>query len=305
MQYSLVSTGFSSGIGAYSKEYMDQHYPEWYHIMICRDPSKVTPNKNLKVLKADLLSIASVVNVCKEIIDLVKQNEVPPIKYILANAGALYNGRTTKSVDGYEAAFHVNVISNYYLLKNLIPIMVKEDPRVFVTGSNAHYGDIEHNRGFVPAPYWNDENLDPVMLPIANDADKDPTTADAGTRAYSTSKLAVIYLIRHFSRQYPRIKFMVFEPGFVPTGTGLNRDRTWFVRQLFRLLGVYFRTTGFALSPQSAGVKLIETAFNEDLFKNVNNYVYCDKGEFTKSSPASYKQEREVQLWNSLESISG
>ncbi|CDK24475.1 unnamed protein product [Kuraishia capsulata CBS 1993] len=83
-----------------------------------------------------------------------------------------------------------------------------------------------------PKPYWEDSNLDCLTKPGANPADQNPESREAGLRAYSTSKLALVYLFPEVARRHPRVKFLVYSPGFVP-GTGLSRDaasilRFWF-----------------------------------------------------------------------------
>lgn len=303
LQQSIVTTGFSSGLGADGKKYMEENFPHWHHIMICRNPNSITPAANLTILKADLLSIESVLSVCSEIKSLLEQGNVPPIKYVLANAGAVFKGRTKNSVDGFEATFHVNVIANYYLIKELLPVLEKDDPRVFVTGSRAHYGDIEHTNGMVPAPFWDDKNLDVVMRPVQNGGDANPTSAKAGFRAYATSKLAVLYLVHRFAKENPLVKFLVYDPGCVPTGTGLGREANWFLKCLVKIATVYFRVLGIAITSEAAGKKMIDCMFDDKLFEQVKNLVYCEQGEIMDSSAASYNVEREQQLWEALQEI--
>lgn len=101
-----------------------------------------------------------------------------------------------KSADRYEVTFHVNVIADYFLIKGLLPILFEqENSRNFVTGSNSHFADQEHNQRMISVPYWNEENLDSLVLPIGNDADKDPNSLSATARTYAGSKSALIYLV--------------------------------------------------------------------------------------------------------------
>lgn len=64
----------------------------------------------------------------------------------------------------------------------------------------------------VPAPKWRE----PAALATPGTADK-PDGAVAGRTAYSTSKLAVIYLVHAFARQLPAgIEIFSFNPGWFP-----------------------------------------------------------------------------------------
>lgn len=118
---------------------MDALHSDYYRIMICRNVREAEPHKNLTILGCYLLSITSVLNVCSQIEALVEQKKVPPIKYLLANAGLFTETETKKQVGEFEATGHTNVIVNCYLMKELLGTMIKI--RVFLTDSNIHYAD--------------------------------------------------------------------------------------------------------------------------------------------------------------------
>lgn len=298
--YSFVSTGLSSGIGGVARPIIESDHPDLHHIMICRNPEKVTISKNLTLIKCDLRSIDSVKQAVSQIIDLVNKQKVPPIKYILNNAGAGYVSRCVKTVDGFEATFQINVIAPYILISALLPYLKQTpDPRVFITGSNSHFADKEHNHGMLPKPYWNDKNLDEVMLPIATKVDSDPKSLEAGLRAYGTSKLAILYLAYKFARENKEIKFVIYEPGFVPT-TGLLRNVNFLMRLMLRPIGLVFLLLGWSTTISKAGKNLAHFAFDEDMYSRINNVAYCDQGNIVKSSEESYLESRQDQLWNEL-----
>jgi NAD(P)-dependent dehydrogenase (short-subunit alcohol dehydrogenase family) len=67
-----------------------------------------------------------------------------------------------------------------------------------VVGSDTHFGDLRHNLGLVPAPRWKD-----VRELAAPCEGAKAEAAREGRTAYSTSKLAVAYLVHAFARRLP------------------------------------------------------------------------------------------------------
>ena len=118
---------------------------------------------------------------------------------------------TSKTADGFETTFGVNVLA-HYLLVRLLWDRFTAPARIVLTTSDAHFGDFRHNLGLVPAPQWTDVN----RLAHPN--------LQKGRGAYATSKLAVIYLVHELARRLPAgIDAYSFTPGLTP-GTGLVRD---------------------------------------------------------------------------------
>ncbi|CDK24476.1 unnamed protein product [Kuraishia capsulata CBS 1993] len=141
-EYSLVSTGLSSGIGAFARTYIDKNSEKFHHVLVCRDPGKVVKKANLTTVKCNLSSVASTKQALEEIERLVQEGKIPPIKVVLFNAGVSHMTRTTSSKDGFEETFHVNVISPYLFARQLIPSLENStEGRFSVTGSNTHFGD--------------------------------------------------------------------------------------------------------------------------------------------------------------------
>jgi protochlorophyllide reductase len=300
LEYSFVSTGLSSGLGGVAKRYIDVDQADLHHIMLCRDPEKVAYSANLSLIKCDLSSISSVKEAIAQIKKLVDDGTVPPIKFLLNNAGASFNTRTNATEDGYEATFQINVIAPFIIVRELLPYLRRApEPRVFVTGSNVHFADQEHNHGFVPPLYWNDDDVREIMLPTKTGGDPDPTTSTAGSRAYAVSKMAVLYLMYKFAADKKDVKFIVYEPGFVPT-SGLFRDIPQPGRLMFSLGSYVFRMLGWATTVPKAGKLLAQCAFDDKIFEQANNVAYCDQGKIISSSSESYNKERQEQLWNEL-----
>lgn len=284
-----------------AKRYIDVDHADLHHIMLCRDPEKVAKSSNLSLIKCDLSSIKSVKEAMAEVKKLVDDGKVPPVKYLLNNAGASFNNRTNATVDGFEATFQINVIAPFIIVRELLPYLkTVPEPRVFVTGSNVHFADKEHNHGFVPPLYWNDNDVREIMLPTKTGGDPDPNTAVAGGRAYAVSKMAVLYLMYKFAADHKDVRFIVYEPGLVPT-SGLFRDIPQPGRLIMFTLGSYvLRMLGWATTVPKSGKLLAECAFDEKIYQKANNVAYCDQGKIIKTSDDSHNKKRQEQLWNEL-----
>lgn len=136
---------------------------------------------------------------------------------------------THASADGVELTFAVNVLANYLLVR-LLWDKLTAPARIVLTGSGTHFGDPRHNR-LVPGPRWEDPRA--LATPRRDDAAR---TVTAGRTAYSTSKLAVIYLTHELAWRLPAgTDVYTFDPGFVPD-SGLVRDASPAVRFLARTL---------------------------------------------------------------------
>jgi alpha/beta hydrolase family protein len=122
-----------------------------------------------------------------------------------------------------------------------------------ITVSDTHFGDPRHNLGMVPGPCWRapDTLARPGAFP-------NPDRPAAGRTAYSTSKLAAIYLVHEYARRLPPgVDIVSFNPGFVP-GTGLSRNGNALERFLARRVLLALTVTPFATSRASAGRYLAE-----------------------------------------------
>lgn len=197
--------------------------------------------------------------------------------------------RTHASTDGIELTFAVNVLANYLLVRLLWDTFTVP-ARIVLVSSDTHFGDFRHNKGMVPAPRW----AAPRVL-AAPGRDGSARTVTAGRRAYSTSKLAVIYLVHELARRLPAgIDVYSFNPGYVPD-TGLVRDASPAVRFLSRTLLRGLARTPLAASPATAGEFLARAAAGP---RPGDSGDYIDRGAADDSAPASYDRGRESELWN-------
>ena len=193
---------------------------------------------------------------------------------------------TSKTADGFETTFGVNVLAHYLLV--LLWDRFTAPARIVLTTSDAHFGDFRHNLGLVPAPQWTDVN----RLAYPN--------LQKGRGAYATSKLAVIYLVHELARRLPAgIDAYSFTPGLTP-GTGLVRDEG--------ALGRLIWTRVFPLLQALPTVNTVDVA-GDQLAAAVAgprpgpSGSYINRATVDPSSPESYDEQREEQLWRTAERL--
>lgn len=185
------------------------------------DEARAAGAASVHHIEVDFASLASVSAAADRVVDLFRSGALRGVDAFVANAGVQRGDRLQSSEDGYELTFAVNVLANHVLIVRLVPAL-HLDAHVVIVGSGTHYGTFP-TTSLVAAPVW----ADPETLAkpgIALPARRLPTGAKAGQCAYSTSKLAVNYLVHAAQREFDGgTRFNVFDPGMMP-GTGLARD---------------------------------------------------------------------------------
>ncbi|MCY1144558.1 SDR family NAD(P)-dependent oxidoreductase [Actinoplanes sp. Pm04-4] len=265
----ILMNGASRGIGLHAAERMLDSDPTLRLIVMARGEQPPLPRTSM--LRADLTSLDSLRKAAAQISE--------PVDGYVGNAGIQMTNATTPTADGFETTFAVNVLAHFLLLR-LVPLA--EGARVVVTGSDAHFGDFRHNLGLVPAPRWTDPDR------LAR-----PNPARSGRGAYADSKLGVLYLVHALARR--GVNAYTWNPSFTP-GTGLVRAD--------RIGNVLFRRV-FPLIPgvntaQRAGAQLAAAAVGP-LAAPSGSYI--DRSSVVPSSPESYDEAREEELWAAAERL--
>jgi NAD(P)-dependent dehydrogenase (short-subunit alcohol dehydrogenase family) len=246
------------------------------------------------VIRADLASMRSTADAAAEVVKRLDEGSLPPVRALVCNAGIQYTNDLTETVDGFEATFAVNVLANHVLVRHLHD-RLQTPARIVITVSDTHFGDFRHNLGMVPGPQW--FPADTLARVGAFPSAGSPT---AGRTAYSTSKLAAIYLVHEYARHVsPGVAVMGYNPGFVPS-TDLARDADPFSRFAMRRIMPLLTATPLATSPGRAGRYLANAALGAI---DAPSGAYIDRNHAAQSSPESYNPEREQSTWNTVESL--
>jgi NAD(P)-dependent dehydrogenase (short-subunit alcohol dehydrogenase family) len=248
-------------------------------------------NLNVSTVPADLASLESLRAAAAVLRGQLDHRALPPLTGFVGNAGLQLARATDASVDGIEATFAINVLANHVLVEELRAHFTPP-ARIVITTSDTHFGDFRHNMGMVPAPLWRE----PYALSTPGTADK-PDQLAAGRTAYSTSKLAVIYLVHALARRLPTdVQVFSFNPGLVP-GTGLARDAGALSRFAFGRIMPALTLTAYARSVTVSGADLAAAAIGPVAAPSGS---YINGTEVERSSPESYDAHREEALWEEL-----
>ncbi|AUH44952.1 short-chain dehydrogenase [Streptomyces sp. CMB-StM0423] len=297
-------TGASRGIGRAAAEHLLRTAPDVHLLVVTRGPSGAALAAELagdgptpyavSHIEADLGSLAAVRSAAAAVRDRLDRGDLPPLRGFVGNAGIQYTDALTAGGDGYEATFTVNVLANHLFVR-LLQDRFTAPARIVITSSDTHFGDFRHNLGMVPGPVWQDP--DALARPGAF---AKPGTAAAGRTAYSTSKLATLYLVHEYARRLPAgVTAVAYNPGFVPA-TGLTRNAGPVTRFVTNRLLPALTLTPFATSRDTAARHLAALALGT---LDAPTGAYVDRDRVADSSPESYDPTRESALWTTAERL--
>jgi NAD(P)-dependent dehydrogenase (short-subunit alcohol dehydrogenase family) len=301
MRHTIVMTGASRGIGRVAAEHILRQSPDVHLLVVTRGSCGARLAQELGAgghavshVSADLGSLESVRSAATEIRGQMKRGELPTLRGFVGNAGVQYTNALTEGPEGFESTFAVNVLANHLFVR-LLQDCFAVPARIVITASDTHFGDFKHNMGMVPRPAWRS----PDVLARTGAYPK-PDTTVAGRTAYSTSKLAVIYLVHEYARRLPTgIDAVAYNPGFVP-GTGLARDAGPVSRFAMRRILPVMAVTPFATSRHAAGRYLAEVVLGTT---QAPTGSYVDRSRANRSSEESYDPRREGELWEAVERL--
>ncbi|WP_037862945.1 SDR family NAD(P)-dependent oxidoreductase [Streptomyces sp. NRRL S-340] len=299
MRHTVVMTGASQGIGRVAAERILRRSPDVHLLVVARGSSGAPlaaelaeGGNTVSHVSADLGSLDSVRSAATGIRDRLDGGDLPPLRGFVGNAGIQYTNALTEGPEGFESTFTVNVLANHLFVR-LLQDRFAAPARIVITTSDTHFGDFRHNMGMVPGPAWRS----PDVL-ARTGAFPDPDTVAAGRTAYSTSKLATIYLVHEYARRLPAgIDAVAYNPGFVP-GTGLARNADPVSRFAMRHILPVMTVTPFATSRTTAGRCLADVVLGTT---QAPTGSYVDRSRADRSSEESYDERREGELWDAVE----
>lgn len=253
-------------------------------------PSLREVSRHVSTVDVDLASKASVAAAGAQLKELLDSGELPPLRGLAFNAGVHLANALEATVDGYERTFAVNVMSTNQLLRQL-HTHLHLPARIVGTVSDAHFGDLRHTGGTMPAPRW---SIPEISRPGAFEHSG---SVRAGRRAYVTSKLGGIHLVHEWSRRLPAgIDIVSYNPSLV-VGTGLAREAGGAFPFLMSKIIPLLTVTPLVDTPVPAGKKLADAILGVTPAAS-GDYIHRTKA--AASSAESYDIDRDA-LWNWLE----
>lgn len=250
----------------------------------------------VRTVPCDLASLEQVRAAAATVRDAVAAGDLPPVAALVSNAGVQTADRRQVTADGHELSFGVNVLAPHALVEGLRPAMA-DGAHVVLLGSGTHHGD--RSMGLVDPPRWED----PRDLARPDGPDGDPR---AGSRAYATSKLAVVYQAHEWDRRHgnavPALRVNVYDPGLMP-GTGLARRRSGVERFAWAWLLPVLRVLPRVTTPRRSARALADLVLGRTHAGLRGGYVLI--GEVDPPSAASFDPARERELWEVCTELTG
>jgi NAD(P)-dependent dehydrogenase (short-subunit alcohol dehydrogenase family) len=302
MKHTIVMTGASRGIGNFAAVRMLRDDADLHLVVTTRGSGddlvaqlrRDSGNRSVSWVGAELSSLSSVRVAAGDIIGRLDSGALPPLNGFVGNAGLQVTSANRSTGDGIETTFAVNVLANDLFLR-LLADRFAAPARIVITTSDTHFGDFRHNLGMVPAPRW--RSPQELMAPGATAA---TDTLTAGRTAYSTSKLAVIYLVHELARHLPAgVDIYSWNPGFVP-GTGLTRDASAVQRFAMKRVMPLMTLTPLSVSAKSAGQHLAQLMRRT---KPAESGAYISLAKTEPSSAESYNPDRERELRQAFDQL--
>jgi retinol dehydrogenase 12 len=236
---------------------------------VLRELRAQTGNEHVDFLLADLSTRRGVLQAGSAL-----NERFGHIDVLVNNAGAMFQSRQL-SADGIEMTLALNHLGYFHLTSQVIGLLKEADQgRVVNVASAAHVG----------------AKLDLSDLQIERNY--------SGWTAYCRSKLANIHFTHELARRLEgtRVTANCLHPGFVASSFGNNNGG--FFRLLFGL------AKRVAAIPETEGAKTSLHLATAPELKLVTG-KYFDKCKETKSSPVSYDEAVERELWERSEVLCG
>lgn len=272
----IVVTGASDGIGKETAKTLASQG----HIMIIhgrneektraayREIIEKTGNRQITMYVADFLSLKEV----RKFADQVKQSH-PRIDILINNAGAQFTDNRETTSEGHEKTVAINLLAPT-LLTTLLLNSLRASPsaRVITVSSDSHR---------MSGP----PDLDDIEL----------TKKYSMARAYSLSKLYIIWVMQHFSKAalesgIHNITFNVVHPSSTQSNLGREAIKSlkWKI--------IYYLWKPMMVSLQKAASSSIYAAIAPEL-EGVSGKYFGPNGEEAPSLKY-YSPENELKVWN-------
>jgi NAD(P)-dependent dehydrogenase (short-subunit alcohol dehydrogenase family) len=300
MMNTIVMTGGTSGLG----EVAARRFIETPNTRLLLGARRRGP-LGAETLPLDLMCLENVRSFASAV-----DRELGPaqINSLVLNAGLLFPNDHTRSDDGFEAAFAVNHLAHYLLLRLLLPRLA-QGATVILTTSGTHDPAEKTIMGFIIAPPLHADAR--FLAHPERDPNRDPHPSIAGGRTYSSSKLCNVLTARALAA-YPdttarHLTIIAYDPGHTP-GTGLVRNGNFVINFLWKPLAPALRLMQRGSNtPEAAGHALTKLALGQIRPPSGRIYAALRSGIITWPDPSELARRDDVRdaLWRDSGAIVG
>ena len=214
------------------------------------------------------------------------------INSLVLNAGVLFPNANTRTADGFEAAFAVNHLAHYLLLRLLLPRLAR-GATVILTTSSTHD---PAEKTIIAPPLHADARF--LAYP-ERDPNRVPHPLVVGGRTYSSSKLCNVLTARalaaHPDSTARRFTIIAYDPGHTP-GTGLVRNANFVINFLWKPLAPALRLMlRGSNTPEAAGHALAKLALGQIHPPSGRIYAALRSGTITWPDPSELARRDDVR----------
>jgi NAD(P)-dependent dehydrogenase (short-subunit alcohol dehydrogenase family) len=226
---------------------------------------------------------------------------LPPIAYLVLNAGMQSYSVTPRTEDGVAAVFAVNHL-NQFLLTQLLRPHLAPQPRITVVSSGTH--DPAQKTGGHPAPYYT--SAEALAHPSSEEEQQQPALL-----TYTQSKLCNVYFAYELhalthppppaASTAPLLSVNAFDPGWCP-GTNIARAgamRHFLIRRVLPHLLPLLQALVLknVHTVDESGRAMAELALAVDSGRVVSG-LYFEGTKPINSSELSYNEANRKELWD-------
>ena len=297
-------TGGTSGLGLACARHVLRLQPSLSLVITGRDlTSGADAERSLRGLSSTpsqvqfrQLDLASQADV-RRFVEELPGWSLPPIAYLVLNAGMQTYSYTPRTVDGLAAVFAVNHLNQFLLFQLLRPHFAPH-PRITVVSSGTH--DPAQKTGGHPAPHYS--TAEALAHPTSSEEEHTLLT-------YTQSKLCNVYFTYQLhalthpppsSSTPPLLSVNAFDPGWCP-GTNIARSgkvRHFLIRNVLPSLLPVIRALLMTNvhTVDESGRTMAELALGVDAQRAVSG-VYFEGAHPIRSSELSYNEANRKELW--------
>jgi len=230
-----------------------------------------------------------------------QEQPLPPLDAMMLNAG-MSSLSDSKSAQGYELTFAVNVLSHQQIILELAP-KVCEGGRIVILSSGVHHPENKlARRAGIPVPRW--EGV--INLARPDQAPEKAKLKDGRLR-YSTSKLGNILQARGLQKRLRKlgknVDVFALDPGLM-VDTALARELPFAIRSFAQVIGRFATpyVDNMRLSNETA--YCLKSIFEDALWSG-KGFAYLDGTEIKVPSDDALKDQLVEEFWRNSAQLLG